>query len=246
MIPGLTADHNLFESQIQYFSDKVNFMVWDAPGHGESRPWTKTCEIDEMADLLFKIIELEDIEQPILIGHSLGGYIAQALMHKYPDVASGFVSIDSSPIRKSFYSWFDLFVLRHTYLICLLLSWKTLVSSVSKRSSATQYGQNYMKRTLEQFDKHEYCKLVSETYADLSNTIACMDPYLVNCPMICICGRKDEVGSVRKYNRRWVKQEGVDMVWLASAGHNSNMDEPGIVNDTIDRFIAKVWQTPER
>ena len=34
-LPGLTADHRLFEKQIAYFENKVNVFVWDAPGHAE-------------------------------------------------------------------------------------------------------------------------------------------------------------------------------------------------------------------
>ena len=30
-LPGLTADHRLFEKQIEYFEKKQNVFVWDAP-----------------------------------------------------------------------------------------------------------------------------------------------------------------------------------------------------------------------
>ena len=32
-LPGLTADHRLFDKQIEYFEGKYNVFVWDAPGH---------------------------------------------------------------------------------------------------------------------------------------------------------------------------------------------------------------------
>ena len=38
-LPGLTADHRLFDRQIEYFKDKFNVFVWDAPGHGASYPF---------------------------------------------------------------------------------------------------------------------------------------------------------------------------------------------------------------
>ena len=34
-LPGLTADHRLFDKQVEYFADKANVLVWDAPSHGE-------------------------------------------------------------------------------------------------------------------------------------------------------------------------------------------------------------------
>ena len=35
-LPGLTADHRLFDKQIEYFKDKTKVFVWDAPGQGLS------------------------------------------------------------------------------------------------------------------------------------------------------------------------------------------------------------------
>lgn len=38
-LPGLTADHRLFDKQIQYFKEKYNLVVWDAPAHASSWPF---------------------------------------------------------------------------------------------------------------------------------------------------------------------------------------------------------------
>jgi len=32
-LPGLTADHRLFEKQISYFEGRMNILTWDAPAH---------------------------------------------------------------------------------------------------------------------------------------------------------------------------------------------------------------------
>ena len=41
-LPGLTADHTLFDTQIEYFENKYDIFVWYAPGHSTSRPF-KLC-----------------------------------------------------------------------------------------------------------------------------------------------------------------------------------------------------------
>ena len=38
-LPGLTADHRLFDKQIDYFEKRYNVIVWDAPAHGSSWPF---------------------------------------------------------------------------------------------------------------------------------------------------------------------------------------------------------------
>ena len=37
---GLTADHTMFDKQTEYFDNKFNLIVWDAPCHGKSRPYS--------------------------------------------------------------------------------------------------------------------------------------------------------------------------------------------------------------
>ena len=36
---GLTANHTMFDKQVEFFDDKCNVIVWDAPAHGKSRPY---------------------------------------------------------------------------------------------------------------------------------------------------------------------------------------------------------------
>ena len=79
MLPGLSADHRLFDHQIEYFSKCFNCFVWDAPAHGKSRPFALQFTMEDMANYLHAIFEAEQIDRPVLIGQSLGGYIAQML-----------------------------------------------------------------------------------------------------------------------------------------------------------------------
>ncbi|WP_368044996.1 alpha/beta fold hydrolase, partial [uncultured Dubosiella sp.] len=46
-LPGLTADHRLFDKQIEYFANKANLFVWDAPGHASSYPFSLRFSMDD-------------------------------------------------------------------------------------------------------------------------------------------------------------------------------------------------------
>ena len=100
-LPGLTADHTLFDGQIDYFAGKCNVFVWDAPAHGLSRPYPLDFSMDDYARILHTILQAEDIQRPVLVGQSLGGYVAQAYMDLFPDCVSGFISLDSAPLKKN-------------------------------------------------------------------------------------------------------------------------------------------------
>ena len=58
-LPGLTADHRLFDKQLEYFKDKHNVFVWDAPGHAASYPFEMTFTLMDKAQWLDEILEKE-------------------------------------------------------------------------------------------------------------------------------------------------------------------------------------------
>ena len=59
-LPGLTADHHLFDQQIPAFP-AYNRLTWDAPGHAASRPFALNFSLDDMARYLHEILENEEI-----------------------------------------------------------------------------------------------------------------------------------------------------------------------------------------
>lgn len=126
-LPGLTANHRLFEKQVEHFIDKARLFVWDPPSHGESRPFALTWTMDDLARWLHEIFATEGIARPTLVGQSMGGYTAQVFMELFPGEAAGFVSIDSCSLQRRYYTWWELAALRHTKLMYLSFPWKTLV-----------------------------------------------------------------------------------------------------------------------
>ena len=77
-LPGLTADHRLFDQQVGYFLQRCNVFVWDAPGHGASWPFQLDFSLMDKAGWLHEIVEREHMEKPVIVGQSMGGYVGQA------------------------------------------------------------------------------------------------------------------------------------------------------------------------
>ena len=108
---GMTADHTLFELQFEVFKKDYNLFAWDAPAHGESRPYRNFSFIDS-ADCMVKILHDHHIRDVIVVGQSMGGYFAQAFIKKYPEKVKGFVSIGSTPFGHRYYSNTDIWFLK--------------------------------------------------------------------------------------------------------------------------------------
>lgn len=239
-LPGLTADHTLFDQQMSYFSGKANCLVWDAPAHGLSRPYPLNFTMDDFAHVLHGILQVEGIGSPVLVGQSLGGYVAQDFIDLYPGVAAGFVSIDSAPLKRKYYPRWEVVALRHTKWMYLAIPWKVLKVWGSVGAAETAQGRAGMRRFMADYEKREYCELAAHGYRMLADAVESDRSYDIDCPALLICGEQDHAGDVRPFNRRWSKGEGIPLVWVPGAGHNANVDCPAFVNRQIEQFCSEI------
>ena len=239
-LPGLTADHHLFDQQLEALSKKYNCLTWDAPAHGASRPFKLQFSMNDMAQYLHLILEKEEVAGPILIGQSMGGYLSQVYMDMFPDSVAGFISVDSCSLKRKYYTGWELALLKHTKWMYMSIPWKLLIAWGSKGTAQSAYGRQLMKQTMESYEKVEYCELADHGYRILVESIEAGHPYNLKCPVLLLCGKKDGAGSAKRYNRQWTKQDSHPLIWLENAGHNSNTDVPQRVNQLIDDFVMKI------
>jgi pimeloyl-ACP methyl ester carboxylesterase len=244
-LPGLTADHHLFDKQAEAFENEYNVLTWDAPGHAASRPFELNFDLMQKAVWLHEILEKEGIIRPVLIGQSMGGYVSQCFMQKYPGEASGFVSIDSAPLKRCYVTAFEIWALKNTEPMYRAFPYKMLQNIGIKGCAETEYGRELMKSFVNSYTKDEYCRLSGHGMALLANAMEADLPYVIDCPAVLICGEKDQAGSAKGYNRRWTKKEGLPMFWIKDAGHNSNTDKPEEVNRIIRDLVESLGKEGE-
>ena len=86
----------------------------------------------------------------------------------------------------------------------------------------------------------EYCELVSYGYKILAEAIEADLAYEIPCPALLICGEKDKAGYTKRYNKAWSERSGLPIRWIPGAGHNSNTDNPELVNCAIREFLGTI------
>lgn len=236
-LPGLTADHRLFDKQIEHFANTANVLVWDAPSHGESRPFDLVWTLDDMARWLKTIMDEEGIMRPVLVGQSLGGCISQAFMDLQLGELAAFVAIDSCPLQSDYYSKAELAFLRHTHLMFTLFPWNALIRVGSMGTSSTPEARSLMAKMMGGYSKGDYCDLSAHGYRALAEAAGSGRSYEIDAPVLWICGTEDHAGSMLRYSREWEKRTGHDVCWIEGAGHNANCDAPDEVNAAIEAFV---------
>lgn len=236
LLHGLTADHRLFDKQAEYFSGTYNLLVWDAPAHGRSRPYAPFTYPNAAEDL--KQILLENrIDQAVLIGQSMGGFISQSFLLRYPELASAFISIDSCPYGEDYYSASDRWWLRQVEWMARLYPLKTMKNAIARQCTVTEYARGNMRAALEPYGKDELCRLMGIGMADFLADNRDME---IRCPTLLLAGEHDRTGKALQYNRAWAKKTAFPLRIIPNAAHNANADNPDAVNREIELFLQRI------
>ena len=241
-LPGLTADHRLFEKQIEHFEEKCHVLVWDAPAHASSAPFDFSLDLKDKAIWLDEIFRKEKIEFPVIIGQSMGGYVGQMYSQLFPNKLKGFIAIDSAPLQRKYVTAMEIWLLKKMEPMYRYCPWKWLLKLGSEGVATSEYGRKLMFRMMMEYDgdKERYARISGHGMRMLAEAMEMNLPYEIKCPAMLICGEKDRAGSAIRYNKAWHKETGIPLEWIKGAGHNANTDAPEVVNRLIDEFIDKL------
>jgi Predicted hydrolases or acyltransferases (alpha/beta hydrolase superfamily) len=230
---GVTANHTMFEKQVEYFKERYTVITWDVPLHGLSRPY-HNFSYEQTAKELKTILNQEGIEKMILVGMSMGGYPTQEFAYHYPKMVEYMVMLDTTPFGLKYYSRSDLFWLKLAAPLGKLFPDKMLRESMAKSVSKTDYSYHKMLEMLKSFSKAEIIEQMDIAYGKFVKENKDVQ---FDCPVLLLLGESDITGKVKQYNKAWAKETGYPLHIIKHAAHFSNGDNPEQVNLEIENFI---------
>ena len=96
ILHGLFGQSDNWVTVVRRIADQFHVFVPDLRNHGQS-PHTPLHSFPAMADDLAEFIEEHQIENPVLIGHSMGGKVAMTYALENPGKVKKLAIIDISP-----------------------------------------------------------------------------------------------------------------------------------------------------
>ncbi len=104
LIPGLGCDWTVWRTFMERHADDYTMCAVTLPGMAGTNPPPAPEEgagptpwLDNAVQSIVQVIDEEDLNAPIVIGHSLGGFLAFRLAHEHPGLMSGVVTVDGLP-----------------------------------------------------------------------------------------------------------------------------------------------------
>jgi pimeloyl-ACP methyl ester carboxylesterase len=96
LIPGLASGGETWDTTVARYQDRYQCHVLTLAGF-VGVPRIPAPVLDTVRDGIADYIRANKLEKPVIVGHSLGGFLALAVAAKYPDLPGRLVVVDSYP-----------------------------------------------------------------------------------------------------------------------------------------------------
>ncbi len=96
LLHGFCENRTLWNNHQEALSKYYRVITIDLPGFGDSPSFTGDMNIEAMTSEVHNVLKSIDVEQSVMVGHSLGGYIALAYSEMYPKHTLGLCMFHST------------------------------------------------------------------------------------------------------------------------------------------------------
>lgn len=227
---GAGMDHTAFRAQADAVHGAgLRVVQCDLRGHGASEMGVgvRFSAPDALADLAALLDSLE-LTDAVLVGHSLGGNLAQAFVREHPERTGGLIIVGSTwnagPLTAV-----EQFALGLAAPLLRLIPARSLPRMMAKASAVTPPAIAEIETV--------FARMPKQTFIDVWRaTASLVDPdpqYRTPVPLALIRGAQDRTGNIAKAMSQWAQAEGAVEQVVADAGHVVMWDAPDATSRAI-------------
>lgn len=96
LLHGFLENKTMWNKYITTLSKNHRVITIDLLGHGETECHGYVHAMEDQADMIFAVLIALRIRKAVLVGHSMGGYVALAFAEIYPDYVKGLFLLNST------------------------------------------------------------------------------------------------------------------------------------------------------
>lgn len=236
---GLGGGHHAWDSQLPFFAARgYGAHAWDQPGYGESEI-VEPYDLEQVSSALARLIEALDDGPVVLVGHSMGGFVAQEAHARYPRLVKGLVLGFTSPAFGGTGGEFARQFIDSR--IKPLDEGKSMAEIAAKLMPAMRgtrsdpAGLAQAERIMAGIPPETYCKAV--TMLTAFDRRALLPEIKV--PTLLVAGEDDKVAPASVMERMAQKIPGAEYFLLEGCGHLGPMDQPDPFNAALLSFLQR-------
>jgi 3-oxoadipate enol-lactonase len=244
-VHGAAMDHRMFDDQTGPLLDAgYRVMAVDLRGHGESKPIGQVpLLVSDLADDVLALVDELSVERFVIIGQSMGGYVAQDLVLRYPERIAALGVIGSSCTTAPL-SRLEKFFLRSSPLWFRFWPMGNLRRTVAKSTAVTEGARAYAHDAVSALSKREFIVV----WKAVAQAVQPRPGYQIEHPLLLTHGDEDKTGNIRRSAAAWAARDPrARYEVILNAGHNANQDNPDVFNRLLLEFLAEhtpAWRAP--
>ncbi|MEX2198333.1 MAG: alpha/beta fold hydrolase [Burkholderiales bacterium] len=233
---GVGGGHAAWDRQIPYFTARGHrALAWDQPGYGGA-PLVEPYDLDQVAAALKRQIGNEPV---VLVGHSMGGFVAQEAYARFPALIRGLaLCFTSAAFGGSGSDFARQFVAAR---VAPLEQGKTM-AEVAARLMPSMRGSRSDPAELALAERI-MGGIPPETYRKAVHLLTTFDRRAelaaIRVPTLLIAGSDDRVAPAAIMERMAQKVPDAEYVLLEGCGHLGPMDQPDLFNETLAGFLER-------
>lgn len=256
LIPGLYCSGDVWQETVAHFRDHYTCYSLTLPGFAGQPPLGGEDILARVSGEIARFVSEEGIKKPILVGHSLGGWLALKVEADHPGLAGGIVCVSSAPFLPALAMGSDV-TLDSARRIGLVIK-KYMSSETPEQTKAAQQATlKFMIRDSANIEKvlpmavrsdpATQGEVMYELFSsDLRNAMS-----EVRCPVLVLgdwmsyktYGATRE-NTIEKYQDQFAKAPHVAISLSDSARHFIMYDEPGWFYAQLEPFLASGHNAP--
>lgn len=225
LLHGYLENMLVWEQFASLLYKRVRVITLDLPGHGISEVKGKIHTMEYLADTVVSMLDALAIERAVVVGHSMGGYVALAAAERHPERLAGLVLLSSTPNADS-----DEKRENRRREIALVESGKK--EALARFAPSMGFAADNRKRFADAIDDlTEIVHLTEDSgiVALLGGMIERHDQNEMllssSIPQLFILGRCDEYITQEIADAMVARHPQADVVWLEKSGHMGYVEE---------------------
>lgn len=236
---GVGGGHTAWDRQVPYFTALGHRAhAWDQPGYGGSA-LVDPYDLEQVAGALRRLIESLGGDPVVLVGHSMGGMVAQEAHARFPQLVKALVLGFTSP---SFGGGSREFVDKFITARIAPLDAGQSMAQIAARLMPTMRGTRSLPEGLAHAERI-MSGVPPATYRKAVQLLATFDRRAqlpgIRVPTLLMAGSDDRTAPASVLERMAQKIPGADYALLAGCGHLGPMDQPDEFNQALRGFLER-------
>lgn len=235
-IHAFPTDQRLWQPQQETLKQHFHVITLDLWGFSQSSGVEgEAISMGEYADEVKQLLDSLNIDNAIIVGESMGGYIALAFLQKYPNQTAGLVLSNTQSIADS-QETRD--TREKTAVDVLKNGTDNLIASFMSKALSTNASEK-LKAYLQHILKLQSATGIASALrgmalrSDTSELLA-----TTTVPVLILTGELDKVISPQQSTEMHMLTKNSRLIILPNAGHLSNLEQSGLWNQAVIDMFA--------